>query len=256
MLGEDHRLLAERNAPRLSVSFAQGEKQVREAQRLRYQVFSEEMGACLSNPESGIDPGIDKDMFDPYCEHLLVRDHASGAVVGTYRLLNPKLARRAGGYYSETEFDLTRLGHLQESMVEVGRSCVHPEYRNGPAIGLLWSGVTQYMRQMGYKYLIGCASIGMQDGGHAAASIYRRLSQEHMSPREWRVFPHYRLPLESLNSTLNAPLPPLIKGYMRLGCFICGEPAWDPDFNSADLFLLLPLSLMHKRYARHYLDQT
>jgi len=252
MLREDFRLLAQHKAPHLSISLAQNKADVRAAQRLRFQVFSEELGASLHNKEQG----IDQDLFDPYCEHLLVRDNASGAVVGTYRLLNPKLAQRAGGYYSETEFDLTRLNHLQESMVEVGRSCVHPEYRSGAAIGLLWSGVTQYMQQMDYKYLIGCASIGMQDGGHAAASIYRRLSQEHMSPREWRVFPHYRLPLESLNSTLNAPLPPLIKGYMRLGCFICGEPAWDPDFNTADLFLLLPLSLMNKRYARHYLDQT
>lgn len=252
MLREDFRLLAQNKTPQLSISMARNQAEIREAQRLRFQVFATEMGASLNHSEHG----IDQDMFDPYCEHLLVRDNASGAVVGTYRLLSPKMAQRAGGYYSETEFDLTRLNHLQESMVEVGRSCVHPDYRNGATIGLLWSGVTQYMQQMGYAYLIGCASIGMQDGGHAAASIYRRLSQEHLSPREWRVFPRYRLPLASLNSTLNAPLPPLVKGYMRLGCFICGEPAWDPEFNTADLFLLLPLSLMNKRYARHYFDQT
>lgn len=252
MLREDSYLLAQRKTPQLSIALAQNQEEVREAQRLRFQVFSEEMGAHLSSPEAG----IDQDLFDPYCEHLLVRDHVTGAVVGTYRLLIPKMAQRAGAYYAETEFDLTRLSHLQESMVEVGRSCVHPDYRNGATVGLLWSGVIQYAQQMGYKYLIGCASIGMQDGGHSAASIYRRLSQEHLSPREWRVFPRYRLPLESLNSTLNAALPPLIKGYMKLGCFICGEPAWDADFNTADLFLLLPLSLMNKRYARYYLDQT
>lgn len=252
MLREDYRLLVERKAPRLTLSFAQNAQEVREAQRLRHQIFSEEMGARLSSTE----PGVDKDLFDPYCEHLLVRDNDTGVIVGTYRLLNPKMAQRAGAYYAEAEFDLTRLSHLHEGMVEVGRSCVHPDYRSGAAIGLLWSGVTQYMQQMDYKYLIGCASISMQDGGHAAASIYRRLSQEHMSPREWRVFPRNRLPLESLNSTLNASLPPLIKGYMRLGCFICGEPTWDPDFNTADLFLLLPLSLMNKRYARHFLDHT
>jgi putative hemolysin len=260
MLREDYRLLAQRKTPLLSLSMAQNKAEVREAQRLRYQVFAEEMGARLPGAKRGLDPKIDprldQDQFDPYCEHLLVRDNASGAVVGTYRLLSPKMAQRIGGYYAETEFDLSRLGHLHDGLVEVGRACVHPRYRNGAAIGLLWSGVTQYMQQMDYSYLIGCASIGMQDGGHGAASIYRRLSQEHLSPREWRVFPRNRLPLESLNSTLNAALPPLIKGYMRLGCFICGEPAWDADFNSADLLLLLPLSLMNKRYARHYLDQT
>lgn len=252
MLREDFRLLAERKTTPLSLAMAHSPAEVREAQALRYQVFSEEMGARLATQEAG----IDSDMFDPYCEHLLVRDNVTGAVVGTYRLLNPKMAKRVGGYYSETEFDLTRLSPLNEGMVEVGRSCVHPNYRNGVTIGLLWSGVTQYMQQHGYNYLIGCASIGMKDGGHAAASIYRRLSQEHLSPREWRVFPHTRLPMESLDNTLNAPLPPLVKGYMRLGCFVCGEPAWDPDFNTADLLLLLPLSRMTKRFAKHYRNQT
>lgn len=252
MLREDCRLPAERKAPRLAVAFARNKEEIREVQRLRHQVFSAEMGARLNSTELS----EDKDLFDPYCEHVLVRDHATGAVVGAYRLLNPKMAQRAGAYYAETEFDLTRLSHLNDGMVEVGRACIHPNYRNSATIALLWSGVLQYMQQQGYSYLIGCASISMQDGGHAAASIYRRLSQEHMSPREWRVFPRNRLPLESLNSTLNAAIPPLIKGYMRLGCFICGEPTWDPYFNTADLFLLLPLSIMDKRYARHFLDPT
>lgn len=252
MLREDFHLLAQRKPPHLSVSFARDEDEVREAQRLRYTVFSDEMGARLATRE----PGIDKDIFDPYCDHLLVRDNDTWEVVGTYRVLNPALARRIGGYYSETEFDLTRLAHLYERMVEVGRSCVHPDYRSGATIGLLWSGLAKYMQQRGYDYLIGCASISMTDGGHAAASIYRRLSMEHMSPVEWRVFPRQRLPLEALNGTLNAPLPPLVKGYMRLGCYVCGEPACDPDFNTADLMLMLPMSLMNKRYARHFLEPT
>ncbi|MHB1231086.1 MAG: GNAT family N-acetyltransferase [Burkholderiales bacterium] len=252
MLREDFHLLAQRKPPHLSVSFARDEDEVREAQRLRYTVFSDEMGARLATRE----PGIDKDIFDPYCDHLLVRDNDTWEVVGTYRVLNPALARRIGGYYSETEFDLTRLAHLYEHMVEVGRSCVHPDYRSGAAIGLLWSGLAKYMQQRGYDYLIGCASISMTDGGHAAASIYRRLNMEHMSPAEWRVFPRQRLPLEALNGTLNAPLPPLVKGYMRLGCYVCGEPACDPDFNTADLMLMLPMSLMNKRYARHFLEPT
>lgn len=255
MLREDYRLLAEQKTPRLSVSFAKSKEEIREALRLRYQVFHTEMGAQLQTTLPG-DPGIDRDMFDAYCEHLLVRDNQTGAVVGTYRVLNPKMAQRIGGYYSETEFDLARIAHLNDGMVEVGRSCVHPDYRSGATIGLLWSGVLQYMQRHGYQYLIGCASISLQDGGHAAASIYRRYSQECLSPKEWRVFPRNRLPLESLNSTLDVPLPPLIKGYQRLGCLVCGEPAWDPDFNSADLLLLLPFSFMNKRYARRFLDPT
>lgn len=250
MLREDHRLLDKRKASRLTVSFAQSESEVREAQRLRYQVFSEEMGAQLNT----LAPGIDKDIFDSYCDHLLVRDNDTLEVVGTYRILTPSQARKIGGYYAETEFDLTRLAHLRSRLVEVGRSCVHPNYRNGATIALLWSGVLNYMREHGYDYLIGCASIGMADGGHSAASIYRRLSLEHMSPIEWRVFPRNGLALEALDSSMNAPLPALIKGYMRLGCYVCGEPAWDADFNTADLLVMLPMALIDQRYARHFFD--
>ena len=219
MLREDFHLLAARKTPHLSVSFAQSEEEVRAAQRLRYTVFCEEMGARLPTRE----PGIDKDIFDPYCDHLLVHDNHTGEVVGTYRVLNPALARRVGGYYSETEFDLTRLAHLYERMVEVGRSCVHANYRSGATIALLWSGLANYMQQRGYDYLIGCASISMADGGHTAASVYRRLSMEHMSPIEWRAFPRHRLPLELLDGTMNAPVPPLVKGYMQIGRASCRE---------------------------------
>lgn len=250
MLREDHRLLAARKTPRLTVSFAQCAAEVREAQRLRYQVFCEEMGAQLNT----LAPGIDKDIFDSYCDHLIVRDQDTLEVVGTYRVLNPAQARKIGAYYAETEFDLTRLSHLYDRMVEVGRSCVHPNYRNGATLALLWSGVLNYMRQRGYDYLIGCASIGMADGGHTAASVYRRLSLEHMSPIEWRVFPRNALALDALDSSMNAPLPTLIKGYMRLGCYVCGEPAWDPDFNTADLLVMLPMSLIDQRYAKHFFE--
>lgn len=252
MLREDFRLLAERPVPHLSLSLARTENEMREAQALRYKVFAEEMGARLPTSE----PGIDKDIFDPYCDHLLVRDNTTLEVVGTYRILSPKQARKIGGYYAESEFDLTRLYHIYDRLVEVGRSCVHPAYRQGATISLLWAGLTRYMQQHHYDYLMGCASIGMHDGGHAAASIYRRLSLEHMSPIEWRVFPRHALPLAALDQTRNAPLPPLIKGYMRVGCYVCGEPAWDPDFNTADLLVMLPMSLMNKRYARHYLEQA
>ena len=250
MLREDYRVLSERKLPRLSISFAQSADEVREAQRLRYEVFCTEMGALPNTLEAG----IDRDIFDPYCEHLLVRDNDTLEVVGTYRILSPAQARNIGAYYSATEFDLTRLMHLQSRMVEVGRCCVHADYRSGASIALLWSGVLNFMRQHGYDYLIGCASISMADGGHSVASIYRRLSLEHMSPIEWRVFPRNALVLDALDSNMNAPIPALIKGYMRLGCYVCGEPAWDADFNTADLLVMLPMALIDQRYARHFFD--
>ena len=236
--------------PRLSVALARNESEIREAQRLRYRVFAEEMGARLTIKEAG----LDQDHFDAYCDHLLVRDNASGEVVGTYRILPPHQARRIGGYYSEQEFDFTRLTHLRDSMVEIGRSCVHADYRGGAVITLLWSGLADYLRVRDYDYLMGCASISMADGGHAAASMFARLG-EHMSPLEYRVFPRCPLPLEALRNDLPAELPPLIKGYLRAGAYICGEPAWDPDFNTADLPILMPVTRIDDRYAKHFMGK-
>ncbi len=235
--------------PTLSVGLAINEREILAAQKLRYQIFAEELGARL-NPRM---PGVDQDIFDPYCEHLVVRDEDTGMIVGTYRILSPNKARAIGAYYSESEFDLTRLQHLRSRMVEIGRSCVHRDHRNGATIALLWSGLAKYMMQHGYEYLIGCASISMADGGHAATSIYHRLA-DHLSPIEFRVFPRCRLPMEALRQDMKADVPPLIKGYLRAGAYICGEPAWDPDFNTADLPILMPLSRISARYSKHFIE--
>jgi len=239
------------SARRLVTSLAYSEAEVQEAQRLRFKVFAEEMGARLPSAKEG----IDRDIFDKYCEHLIVRESDENKVVGTYRILSPDQAKKIGGYYAQTEFDLTRLLHLSSSMVEVGRSCVHWDHRDGATITQLWGGLANYMQQSGHEYLIGCASISMADGGHVAASIYRQLHRLYSAPIEYTVFPRYPLPLHALNQYLDAPIPPLLKGYLRLGAYICGEPAWDPEFNTADLLILLPMSRMSSRYAKHFLKQ-
>lgn len=235
----------------LSVGLARSQSEILEAQRLRHRIFAGEMGAKLPSRT----PGVDHDIYDPYCEHLLVRDTQSGEVVGTYRILSPENARQIG-YYSENEFDLTRLQHLRTRLVEIGRSCVHPDYRSGAAITLLWSGLAQYMTEQGYDYLMGCASISMADGGHMAASLYKRLAVDHLGPQEYRVFPRCPLPMAALQQDRPAETPPLIKGYLRAGAWICGEPAWDPDFNTADLPILMPMAKVSSRYAKHYLGQA
>jgi len=236
---------------RLSVGFARTPQVLRAAQALRWRVFAEELGARLTSRE----PGIDQDIFDAHCRHLVVRDDDTGEVAGTYRLLAPESARRVGSYYAETEFDLTRLRQLRNRMVEVGRSCIHPDYRNGAVIALLWAGLTRFMLAHGYEYLAGCASMGMADGGHAAASVYARLSERHLAPIEYRVFPRCALPLDRLDADAGGELPTLIQAYLRAGAWICGEPAWDPDFNTADFFVLLPLANVAPRYARHFLGR-
>ena len=196
---------------RLSVSLARSAAEVRDAQKLRWRVFAGELGARLPSDESG----IDKDRFDGHCEHLVVRDEASGEVVGTYRILTGPAARALGGFYSAQEFDLSRLAHLTERTVEIGRSCIHPDYRGGATMALLWSGIAQFMASRRFDHLVGCASISMSDGGHGAASLYNRLTLSSMSPVEYRVFPKSPLPLERLDATRPAEPPALLRGYLR-----------------------------------------
>lgn len=174
---------------RYSVGFARGPAEVRAAQRLRWRVFAEELGARLPARV----PGIDHDIFDSYCEHLVVSDDETGEVVGTYRILAPAAARRVGGYYSENEFDLTRL---------------------------------------------------------------RLLRSRHIAPVEYRVFPRHCLPLDELDTARKADAPPLIRGYLSAGAWICGEPACDPDFNTADFFMFLPLARLNPRHARHFFGEV
>jgi len=235
--------------PKLNVHLARSEAEIVDAQKLRYRVFAEEMGARLPAPEIG----IDRDLFDPWCEHLLVTEEETGEVLGTYRILTGAAAERIGGFYSEQEFDLARLTHLRDRAIEIGRSCVHPEHRTGAVIALLWSGLADYMRRTGYEYILGCASMSMVDGGHSAAAAYLRVCVSHLSPTEYRVFPRCPLPLGQFDPGALPSVPPLIKAYLRVGAYVCGEPAWDPDFNTADLLMLLPLSRVDARYAKHFM---
>jgi len=250
---------ASQERARLEVVWARDEGEIREAQRLRYSVFAEELGARLS-PPAGTPPGLDVDVFDAFCEHLLVRlasdDGEPGEVIGTYRVLTPAAARRVGGLYSETEFDLTRLRPLRARMVELGRSCVHADHRSGGAILALWGALAEFMVRNQLDTMVGCASISMRDGGHVAASLWQQLSQSHLAPIEWRVQPRLPLPIDDLDRHLDVEPPPLIKGYLRCGARVLGAPAWDPDFNTADLPLLMRIDDLPSKYRRHFLGSS
>lgn len=237
----------------LSVSWAKHADEVRQAQRLRFKVFAQEMGARLDT----LSPGHDVDLFDNYCEHLLVRDDLTREVVGTYRLLTPAQARRVGSTYSDLEFDLTRLRSLRERMVELGRSCVHPDYRHGGVIMALWGALAEFMVRNKLDTMIGCASIPMLHNGivsgDVAASIWHQLKASHLAPIEHHVHPRLPLPVEQLDSSLMVEPPALIKGYLRLGAKILGAPAWDPDFNTADLPMMMRINDLPPRYRKHFL---
>jgi putative hemolysin len=232
-----------------SLLVARDTEEVRAAQRLRYRVFAEEMGATVHSAL----PGVETDAFDDFCDHLIVRDDSSGAVVGTYRMLPPERARAAGKLYSESEFDLTALNPLRPALVETGRSCVHPDHRSGAVVSLVWAGIARYMLLHGHNWLAGCASVPLADGGALAAKVWDTVSVKHFAPEEYRVRPYLPWNPEDVPRTSREPLPPLLKGYLRLGARVCGRPAHDPDFGVADFFVLLDVERVDQRYLRFFL---
>ncbi|WP_330333847.1 GNAT family N-acetyltransferase [Streptomyces sp. NBC_00536] len=237
-------------APRYAVRLARDEDEVRAAQRLRHQVFAGELGARLDGPE----PGLDADAFDAYCDHLLVVEEETEQVVGTYRLLPPERAAVAGRLYSEGEFDLSALAPIRPDLVEVGRSCVHPDHRNGAVIALIWAGLARYMDRSGHNWLAGCCSVPLADGGVLAAATRENVLTRSLAPEEYRVTPHRPWSPEGITFPDRVELPPLLRGYLRLGAWVCGEPALDAEFGVADLYVLLSLRRTNPRYLRHFLS--
>jgi len=237
---------AGRQPSRFITTLAEDAETVLAAQRLRYRVFhaANAEGDAASGHELG---RVDRDRFDEHCRHLVVRDTWSGSVVGTYRILTAEAARRAGGFYSETEFDCSRLRRLDVRLVEVGRACVDPDYRGGSVIALLLAGLTRFVVAERYDYVIGCASIDIAAGRTQAATLCRRLVAEHPAPEDWRVVPHTPF-VAGDDPPCDAEPPPLIKAYLRFGASVCGPPAWDDEFQTADLLMCLPMVAMAPRF--------
>ncbi len=245
-------ILTVKRSERLFVELASSSRDVREAQSLRYQVFGEEMGAQLKGTA-----GLDCDEFDHDCQHLLVREPQSGRVVGCTRLLSDVSAARLGRFYSESEFELNAITQLNGRLLEVGRTCIAPEFRQGSAIAVLWSGLAGYVHLHGFDYLFGCASVPLGDQDIQAAAIMNRLRRQAMTAENLRVTP--RLPLQIMpqvsDEILDAPLPALLRAYVRLGARACGEPCRDPAFGVADVLMLLKVDDLNPIYSRHFFDR-
>lgn len=256
---------ASAGSPHYTLLVAQQQADIRAAQRLRHRVFANEMGAVLHTPE----PGLDIDDYDAHCDHLVVREDSTGEIVGTYRMLSPDGARRAGGLYCETEFLIPRLADLRETLVETGRSCVHPHHRTGAVVNLVWAGIARYMLLTGYRWLVGCASVplhtpGAPDGA-LAVGVWDTVRIRHLAPERYRVAPRWPWDVATARRSCDADLasapqrpslPPLLRGYLRLGAWVCGPPAHDLDFGVADFLVLLGLDRVDPRYLRHFLGKA
>ncbi len=234
--------------PRFEVRFATTPAEILATQQLRYRIFAGELGAQLDGGHSG----IDHDQYDPFCRHLMVVAPDDGRVVACTRILTDQRAPAAGGFYSAGEFDLAMLDALPGRVMEIGRTCVDAEFRSGAVIATLWQGIASFIINEGYDYLFGCASIGLEDGGANAHAILDQIHAKHLAPTSQRVRPYIRLPAADRKPTHKPKLPPLLKAYLSLGAKACGDAYWDRDFNCADVFMLLNVSDLHPRYARHF----
>lgn len=251
----------------LEVRLAQTAAEVRQAQKLRYRVFYQE-GSAIPNPARLL-ARRDVDAYDAICDHLLVIDHASPergalnrpAVVGTYRLLRQPLAEEYGGFYTAGEFDIGGLigrhGHLQ--FLELGRSCVLAEYRNKRTVELLWHGIHAYVLQNRCDVMIGCASIEGTDPKQLALPL-SFLHHYARAPEQWRAraLPERYIEMNRLSKEAIDPkaalrgLPPLIKGYLRLGAHVGDGAVIDREFGTTDVLIVLPMSAIQKRYFEHF----
>jgi putative hemolysin len=245
-----HTALGDRISPaeRLIVRLAESIEEVRSAQRLRYRVFCEEMGARIDRHD-----GIDADLFDAHCEHLVVIDRFTDRVVGTYRILPPWGARRAGGLYCEQEFRIEALNPIRPQLFELGRACIHPAWRDGSVLAKLWSGLGRYVRENQVRYLLGCASVPLDRGAVNLGALRADLLGRHLAPPEYRVEPIRGLRSLGDPAATKPAVPPLLRAYLTLGAWVCGEAAWDPQFDCADFLVLLPIERLSKRAARHFL---
>ncbi len=252
----------------LEVRLAQTRAEVRLAQRLRYEVFYNEMSARPSLSTKLRQR--DQDAYDAICDHLLVvdksasRDADSGRaqVVGTYRVLRQDMPRGSRGFYTQSEYDIAKLIDRRSpeySFMELGRSCVLKPYRNKRTVELLWHGLWTYVREHGVDVMLGCASFeGTDPDEHAMALSF--LYHERLAPPEWRVSAHDRLhtPMDRIaRDQINArealkALPPLIKGYLRLGAFIGDGAVIDHQFGTTDVLIILPVEAIDPRYFEHF----
>ena len=241
----------------LQVRLAQNAADIDAAQALRYRVFYEEMGARPTAEMAARQRDFDR--FDEDCDHLLVIDHAQNAVVGTYRLIRRAVALRHGGFYSAAEYDLRDLPNHPGEILELGRSCTDASVRSGPAAKLLWRAISAYVFHYRIQVMFGCASLAGIDPGALALPLsylhHFHLAPDALSVRALpdRYVEMNRLPKEAIDPVqAQAVLPPLIKGYLRLGGFVGDGAVIDRQFNTTDVAIVVKTDLVSDRYYRHY----
>lgn len=248
----------------LTVRLAENQAEVTAAQRLRYRIFCEEMGGKANADVQA--QKRDFDQYDDVCYHLLVIDNARAAehkVVGTYRLLMRESMQKIGKFYTETEYDVSKVKAFNGEVLELGRSCVEQQYRTRPVIQLLWHGIGSFIYEKDIKLMFGCASFhgtNIKEHSHALAYLYHyHLAPEHICPR---ALPEFYVNMNTMPKEQVVPraaisaLPPLIKGYLRLNSTIGDGAVQDFAYNTTDVSIVLQTDLVKARYADRYVPDS
>jgi putative hemolysin len=223
--------LLPRLGSRYAVRFATSSGEVEAALRLRYEVFNLELNEGLATSHA---TGQDEDPFDAFCDHLIVTDETTGAVVGTYRMQTGPMAAQHLGYYSEQEFDFAPYEPIRADIVELGRACVHRDHRTLRVVSLLWRAIADYATTHKARYLVGCSSLTSQDPALGAA-MYRRMAVDYLAAPHLRTNPLPAFTLPAVPALSDCPPPPkLLRAYLGLGAKICGPPAIDREFKTID----------------------
>lgn len=242
-----HRILAE--DPRFIVRLASGQAEIESAMRLRYRVFSEELGS-----DTGSVAGLDLDPHDAVCEHLLLIDRQTGETVGTYRMKSIENAGGVAGFYSNDEFTLESIPtEVLENGVEIGRACVAAEHRNTRAIFLLWKALARHLSSTGKRYFFGCCSIFTNDPADGLRA-FRYLEDQGLVHGEYRLEPRRPISNETtIPASDRIKLPGLFEMYLRVGSRVCGPPIYDEQFGTVDFFVIFDLQGMDPKYQRMFL---
>ncbi len=226
------------------ISLAQSGQDLVECQRLRYEVFNLELGEGLSTSDRS---GLDIDPFDSFCDHLMVRDLESGKLAGTYRLQTGEVARRNLGYYGDQLFDFSVYDSIRKELLELGRACVHIDYRNIMVLHALWKGIAVYATRNDSRYLIGCSSISSQDENIGVA-MYEGLKAKYLVDPPLRTAPHPGRDCRGMGTEVETERPPrLFRAYLEISGRICGPPAIDREFKTIDFLTLVDLANLPER---------
>jgi putative hemolysin len=237
------------NSKLLNIEWTKDPRVIEDVQRFRFKVFVEEFSITFTDNFHD----MDIDDFDQVCDHLVVRETTENSIVGTYRLITPAAAKKIGSMYCDSLFDLSPIHHLRDQIVEIDRSCIDKQFRNGYTILLLWKEIYKFILNSSHQYIMGCSSISLADGGLLASNVHQQLIAMNRFSNKLKIKSKHPIQLSENLAHNDMSIPAILKGYLNVGASICSEPGVDPLFNTVDYLTILKMTDMNSKYVKRFL---